>query len=561
MTSLATSVDQKVGESSTLLHECRNSVKTKSASIPLCKEPVTDPKCKRYCSAYRAILDDRRLQAALLEHSISPPTLLMQEKRTEEGKNPWYVAELAKKFRMTTPPVYDPNYKSFTTATKCFYGKRELGPKIKRKVGKNSSYRVCGDFQQTITDVGVCATFHAAESTTLWIGSGYTTGEALKTKGTGTLTGLTAVVSENLMNWQLSLVEPVLLRVHDSNSFATFIPGDFTDVDKEAVNVPVMYLNEVAVSTKVVETTESFKRLSPKTRGCYLKGTDTIEMEMLRWAEYTKSNCVLDCKLTRAAEECGCVPWYIRFRHPMLGKSGCEHSGHRCFIEQLLGFTSWDEDGERLPDDVVEQVHNSTHGDSGSNSSDNSSSSMGVESRPLCQCLPECDEFSYYSNLAFTSAQKIRHEKYGWLSPLPRQNSAQSCSKRFEGRLLEVNCDPASGLYKQRLGDFFAPNGSSTSDWERETTVVSVYFDRARQLATVKDGTPLSTVMSQVGGTMGLYTQLTGWSFITLLHLIIIMAQTGLACAVYSGKRKVHHQQVGGGGESKTKSAARMVAS
>ena len=59
------------------------------------------------------------------------------------------------------------------------------------------------------------------------------------------------MVSENLMQWQLPLVEPVLLRAHDADSFATFIPGDFTDVDKEAIEVPVMFQSDVSMSAKV----------------------------------------------------------------------------------------------------------------------------------------------------------------------------------------------------------------------------------------------------------------------------------------------------------------------
>ncbi len=38
----------------------------------------------------------------------------------------------------------------------------------------------------------------------------------------------------------------------------------------------------------------------------------------------------------------------------------------------------------------------------------------------------------------------------------------------------------------------------------------------------------------QVGGTMGLYTQLTGWSLITLLHLLILLLQSGLTCLAYT---------------------------
>ncbi len=38
-----------------------------------------------------------------------------------------------------------------------------------------------------------------------------------------------------------------------------------------------------------------------------------------------------------------------------------------------------------------------------------------------------------------------------------RQQPGDSCPSRFSGRFVQVACDKRSGLYKQRLGDFFAP--------------------------------------------------------------------------------------------------------
>ncbi len=55
----------------------------------------------------------------------------------------------------------------------------------------------------------------------------------------------------------------------------------------------------------------------------------------------------------------------------------CEHSGHACFIDQLLGFTSWDESGERIPEEVIDDNGTSSNSsiDSSSNSEANSTDS------------------------------------------------------------------------------------------------------------------------------------------------------------------------------------------
>ncbi len=336
----------------------------------VCDNTIED-KCKTYCAAYDAILKNRRLQTSLLEHAISPPTV---HNTNQDDSKPWYLAELAKKFKtVSKPPNHDPKYKNFAVVPKCYYAKTEVG--TKRSAGERR-YLVCDDFQQTVTDIGVCATFHAANA--ISITENATTNDdnykPLETKGTGGYTGLTVVLSSNLMYWQLELVEPLLVRTHDSQSFGTFIASDFTDVDKEAIQLPVMYQSDVALSVKVVETDDGFKNLDKDTRRCFLKGTDEHKFDLLTWAPYTRGNCVLDCKLSRAARRCGCVPWYLNYRRPDIGYQSCEIFGHRCFMETMMTFTAWDEDADVINVD-----------------------DEGILDDDPCVCLAECDEYAYYS--------------------------------------------------------------------------------------------------------------------------------------------------------------------
>ena len=60
----------------------------------------------------------------------------------EDVVKPWFAQELAEHFRtVAKPPIYVPGQRSFATASKCYYGKRELGPRIRRRVGHVPSYR------------------------------------------------------------------------------------------------------------------------------------------------------------------------------------------------------------------------------------------------------------------------------------------------------------------------------------------------------------------------------------------------------------------------------------
>ena len=53
---------------------------------------------------------------------------------------------------------------------------------------------------------------------------------------------------------------------------------------------------------------------------------------MKLFAYYTESNCKLECAWTRAAEKCGCKPWYV----PSVdGEEMCFILGNLCF-EQIM---------------------------------------------------------------------------------------------------------------------------------------------------------------------------------------------------------------------------------
>ena len=157
------------------------------------------------------------------------------------------------------------------------------------------------------------------------------------------------------------------------------------------------------------------KDLAPEVRGCFLKGVDPDELTLLKWADYNLDNCMLDCKLRTAASICNCVPWYFVFKHPGIEFQACELSGHLCFMNEMLSLTAWgaEDDLEQSSGNIDAIIDGMI---------DEEEELAAKRARNPCNCRPACDRFSYYSRLAKTSAQKLRHEKYRWMTAVPRQS-------------------------------------------------------------------------------------------------------------------------------------------
>lgn len=77
--------------------------------------------------------------------------------------------------------------------------------------------------------------------------------------------------------------------------------------------------------TNIVKTTDEFRSLSPKKRNCLYPKEKHLDF----FPEYSETSCVLECAWSRAARECGCVPWFLRGHFP--DRPMCELTGNACF--------------------------------------------------------------------------------------------------------------------------------------------------------------------------------------------------------------------------------------
>jgi len=245
-----------------------------AASSLLC-EGERNTACSAYCKAYGKLVKNMELQKSLLEFAINPPTAFRNAKASAD-QLPWYVERLRSsgiKLLANGPPNFNEELRPFTHISRCFYG-QDSEQMTGETLVANGEYRACSSFRQTVTDVGVCSTYHPSALTEVLRGDEEDDEEALAAKGTFIRGGLRAVVHHNLPEEQRSLVEPVLARVHDRQSFASFFPSDaFVDADQQPFNVPIMLESGVAVSAKVTEVGEGFEDLSKVSQRPYATPT------------------------------------------------------------------------------------------------------------------------------------------------------------------------------------------------------------------------------------------------------------------------------------------------
>ena len=90
----------------------------------------------------------------------------------------------------------------------------------------------------------------------------------------------------------------------------------------------------------IAEGTDEFRAMAPDKRGCLYPD----EMTLHHFDTYSESNCKLQCSWERAAQQCGCVPWFLMDMFASDEADMCEAVGNRCFRDVVKA--RYDDDGD-----------------------------------------------------------------------------------------------------------------------------------------------------------------------------------------------------------------------
>ncbi len=107
-------------------------------------------------------------------------------------------------------------------------------------------------------------------------------------------------------------------------------PLDLPDFINEPIEVYPGNAYNILVTPSVMTVEDGVKKLSPLRKNCISHDSDR-ELTMFR--KYTKSRCMHECRLKRAADSCGCIPWdYPRFDQEV---PICHFWARECFKTEL----------------------------------------------------------------------------------------------------------------------------------------------------------------------------------------------------------------------------------
>ena len=83
-------------------------------------------------------------------------------------------------------------------------------------------------------------------------------------------------------------------------------PSDTKFIPLTSTKIPLGHSTTFLISARAREIDESGKALTESKRGCRLE-EDTKELDMFN--VYTRTACLLECRMKHARKKCGCTPW------------------------------------------------------------------------------------------------------------------------------------------------------------------------------------------------------------------------------------------------------------
>ena len=84
-------------------------------------------------------------------------------------------------------------------------------------------------------------------------------------------------------------------------------PADTKFIPIKSIQVPLGYSTKILITPQARDIDESGMVLTESQRGCRLdEDTDALDI----FNVYTRTACLLECKMKYAATRCGCTPWY-----------------------------------------------------------------------------------------------------------------------------------------------------------------------------------------------------------------------------------------------------------
>ena len=270
----------------------------------------------------------------------------------------------------------------------------------------------------------------------------------------------------------------VEMQIHSTNELPQMKPNPSQRADMDSLTLIKGKEYFITVNPFGQKVTEGFKDLDFEDREC-LTEKEIPHSSVLK--VYTKQNCRYECKVNFAIGKCQCIPWDF----PITVKKKadeCDVFGRTCFFN-VLKFTAF-----KCP-----------------------------------QCSNACEFMEYRKTM-------VKEKENEGESLFLESNNFKSCRrKELCEYLINLNgtIDPLSWYEKMLLKhdktDWTVLNEYADTSFN-DLIIVHVNFDTPEVELNVLDlRYSFYDKLASLGGTIGLTEQITGASFLTLIHLIVLI--------------------------------------
>ena len=288
----------------------------------------------------------------------------------------------------------------------------------------------------------------------------------------------------------------IRIQLHQSKEFANMLKTNVYDDFLIPITLEPNHEYSIRVTPYGMESSEEFKDLTKEQRNCKLE--NEVEEGSI-FKHYTENNCRYECTVDLAIKTCKCAPW--DFIHKS-NEFECDVFGRTCFYRAMENITQ---------------------------DSDN----------PCNECLPGCDQIKYKKEI-LKADKVIKWEiddtsrwgnKYFNCYYFTEKDSLCSGESGFVDFFYDYNSTfMDKGFYnlQDSLSTGVAYSGKlGNSKYQRAKIYQNAIIVHLKFMQPEIDLIDVKyTFMDKIanfGGKFGIFAQLTGWSLLGILNLILVL--------------------------------------
>lgn len=270
-------------------------------------------------------------------------------------------------------------------------------------------------------------------------------------------------------------MKTIQMQIHSQKELPRFLKDSRLDLELDSMTMFKGYEYTIELTPFGQSITDEARAINSKERGCLLPD-EIPPMSALKL--YARDNCLFECQVNYAVKNCYCIPW--DFSLNVTGRfEECDIFGRTCFMNALRKFVT-------------------------------------IKENPCPQCVDAC-EFVRYPKTKIT--EKGNKFIFDFLDPLTNQCKL---TKDFCEYFQDLNGTIEHKTWYQQLTNLTASSGK-IERFLLDHIVVHIIFTSGKMEMDVLDVRyTFYDRLSKLGGTLGLCSQITGASFLTMIHLFVL---------------------------------------